>query len=118
MASLTNQTDIYTKTEVDTLVAIAGAVTPALLATKADNTAFIATKAIVDSATTGVAALNTAVGNKANIATPSFTGLVSMSNNLNLVGRWHYGARVGPAGCRCESWCADHCWYSHGQPRY
>ena len=52
------------------------------VATKADGTAFTATKGIVDNATTGVAALNNALGNKANTVAPSFTGEVNMADNL------------------------------------
>ena len=57
MASLTNQTEIYTKTEIDVLIA-ANAIGDAL---KADNTAFTPVQSTVNNATTGVGALNTAV---------------------------------------------------------
>ena len=61
MANLTNQTEIYTKTEIDALVA-ANATVDAL---KADNTAFTLVQSTVNNATTGVGALNVAVGLRA-----------------------------------------------------
>ena len=76
MASMTNQTDIYTKTEVDTIIKA-----------KADDDAYQSTKGIVDSATTGVAALNTAVGNRALQSSLDTTNTAITTNRTALDAR-------------------------------
>jgi len=95
MASMTNQTDFYTKTEVNTAVG-----------TKADNTAYLATKGIVDNATTGVAALNTkvsallfplkvSIGNTTQIAK---TAMLDVMGTTNITGATTIGGTAQISG--------------------
>ena len=86
MASMTNLDEYYTTAQVDAIVA-GVAIDPAALASKADNAAYILTKGIVDNATTGVAALNTAVGNRALQSSLDTTNAAITTNRTALDAR-------------------------------